>query len=484
MAGPVRTLQYQPLNISKFETRFLRLLQRSDDGGLSYSLETGSLIDPPSYVTLSYQWYHGGDRTMKDSILVDGARVSVTTSLAEALWYTSWCSKKLVWADQICINQRDGEERSQQVQQMGKIYASAFMVLVWLGSDSHDSDRAMDACQHAYDLSRRKPKETTQLSRQEMDAIAALIRRPYFERVWIIQELAKADYRKILCGNRTAPWTGLEMALEQMRGHLSPGSQMLMDALVAFRLRERQGRLAVPRMLLLKALLDSRRSFATEPRDKIYALLGLTRDGGEVVPAPHYTSSDAHIYTKVARHFIAKQGHTAAILLAARTEDRAGLPSWVPNWGRWCADIPPWVVSAVEAERESLDVFRRYKGDQHRVTVPGVPLETIAGCADTSSVGDLRKYNVDLSIAELERFSMKIAWDMQDKPRVVHRNAKPGDMIYRLENCTLPVVLRKIDDKGFTYIGEAHKEYDIKKLRDVSDTEWDGKEGMEMIDIL
>lgn len=450
---------------------------------MSYSLSPGSLIHPPEYIALSYQWYEGGDSTKRDSILVNGARVAITTSLAEALWYTSQSSRKLIWADQICINQRDVEERSHQVQQMGKIYASAFMVHVWLGSDSHDSDRAMDACFRAYDLSRRRPRETIQLSRQERAAVAELVRRPYFERVWIIQELAKADFRKILCGNRSAPWTGLELALAQMAGHLPTASQVLMDALVSFRVRERQGRLAVPRMLLLRALLDSRRSRATEPRDKIYALLGLTRDGGEVVPAPHYTCGDEHVYVDVARHFVARQGHTAAILLAARTEDRGGLPSWVPNWGRWCVDIPPWVVSAVEAERESLDIHLRYRGDGSRVTVPGVCMGIIEDCADASRVGNLGRYGVDLSIAELERFSMKIAWNGDGKALVVHQNARPGDLVYRLENCMLPVVLQGVDNGCFKYVGEVYINLSIDGGGQWA---WDNisKDGMEMVTIV
>lgn len=451
-------LQYQPLNVTKYETRFLRLLKRRNDDVLSYSLETGSLIDPPPYIALSYQWYPDVDPTKRDIIIVDGIQVPVTTSLSDALWYTTWSesSCRLVWADQICIDQCNIEERSQQVQQMGKIYASAYMVHAWLGGDSHDSDHAMDACLRAYVLSRRRPKETVQLSCQEKDAIAELVRRPYFERVWIIQELAKADWRRILCGNRACPWTGLEMALKQMWDHLPASSQVLMEALMSFRRRERLGRLAVPRMLLMQALLDSRRSLATEPRDKIYALLGMTRDGGEAVPAPHYNGCDAHIYTDVARHFITKQGHTAAILLAPRTEGRAGLPSWVPNWSRWYANIPPWIVSAVEADRESLGVFSRYEGDRKHVSVPGLRLETIKGCVHASSVGDLRAYGVGLSVAELRCFAMKIAWNKDGRARVVHRNAKSGDFVYRLENCILPVVLRGIGDETFKYVGEVY----------------------------
>lgn len=486
MADNAPVLQYKPLSTSNHETRFLKLLERRDNGVLRYTLEIGSLSDPPEYIALSYQWYPGGNREKKDSMTIDGIRVPITASLADALWYTSWLSGKLVWADQICINQHDVEERSHQVQQMGRIYASAFMVHVWLGSESHDSDRAVDACRLAYIMSRRKPREVIQLDTQQKDAIAALVRRPYFERVWIIQELAKPDSRKILCGNRAAPWTGLEMALDQMRGHLSPGSQGLMDALTAFRLREREGRLAVPRMLLLQALLDSRSSLATEPKDKVYALLGLTRDGGEVVPAPNYTCSDFNVYIDVARHFVARQGHTAAVLLAARTEDRADLPSWVPNWGRWCSEMPPWVISAVRAERESLNIYRRYRGDRKRVIIPGVQLDTIAGCIDAASVGDLRTYEVDLSIAELERFSMKIAWNGNGRPRVIHRNAKVGDLIYRLENCILPVVLRRVEHEAFMYVGEVHRKDDLESGKFWTDfnTEINESCNMDMIEIL
>ncbi|KAK8244446.1 hypothetical protein HDK90DRAFT_547193 [Phyllosticta capitalensis] len=175
-------------------------------------------------------------------------------------------------------------------------------------------------------------------------------------------------------------------------------------------------------------------------------------------PNFHYTGGDALIYTQVARHFVKRQGHTAAILLAARTEERAGLPSWVPNWGHWSAEVPPWVMRAVKAERESLEIWRRYKVNQQRLTVPGVQLERIERCADAASVGDLRKYHVSLGIGELEYFSMKIALSAHGRPRVVHQNACPGDYICRLENCTLPVVLRRVSKDDFKYVGEVLRE--------------------------
>lgn len=456
MADGNSTLQYQPLIPSKFETRFLKYSQVMDDGHLAYSLETGSLIQPLNYVALSYQWYSAGNREKNDSIIIDGTHVPITQSLADALWHLNSHlqafnqTSRLIWADQICINQCDGDERATQVQQMGKIYAGAGMVYVWLGLASHDSDCAMSACSRAFGQTR------FELSGLERDAIANLVRRTYFERAWIIQEFAKARYRTILCGEYAVPWTGLERALGKMEGNLSADSQILMSALVSFRIRERESRLSAPRMLLIQALVDSRRSVATEPRDKIYALLGLTRDGSEVVPVPHYENPDTDVYIGVARHMIVTQGHTASMLLAARTEHRTGLPSWVPNWGSCLLDMPPWIEAAISAPRESIQ-SNRETGIRDRVVVPGVLLEQITGCADAASLGNPRTFNVDMSSASLEKYRMKLAWSKAGRLRVVHQDSHVGDWVCRLTNSILPVVLRYITDTRFSYVGEVYR---------------------------
>lgn len=51
---------------------------------------------------------------------------------------------RLIWIDQLCINQSDLEERSSQVLLMCDIYHGAQEVVVWLGEESDDSARALD----------------------------------------------------------------------------------------------------------------------------------------------------------------------------------------------------------------------------------------------------------------------------------------------------------------------------------------------------
>ena len=60
----------------------------------------------------------------------------VTISLHRALQQLSDSHlDRVLWADSVCINQTDVDERNRQVRLMAKVYATASRVLVWLGED-------------------------------------------------------------------------------------------------------------------------------------------------------------------------------------------------------------------------------------------------------------------------------------------------------------------------------------------------------------
>lgn len=59
-----------------------------------------------------------------------------------------------MWADGICINQEDIEEKTQQVKQMGQTYALARHTIIFLGSVTPEAVNAFAALSSEYTLRR------------------------------------------------------------------------------------------------------------------------------------------------------------------------------------------------------------------------------------------------------------------------------------------------------------------------------------------
>ncbi|KAI7232823.1 hypothetical protein KC330_g5705 [Hortaea werneckii] len=142
-----RTSIWKPLDKEKREIRIL-LVQPSEeeDDALYADLEIVSLDSEPEYKAISYVWGDASDTTV---MFVNGGKViEITRSLAAAL--RRFRDSKVfvaLWADAVCINQADLQERADQVRIMGKIYASAIQVNVWLG---RVSDRGWHDALHGY----------------------------------------------------------------------------------------------------------------------------------------------------------------------------------------------------------------------------------------------------------------------------------------------------------------------------------------------
>lgn len=163
---------YSPLSESNKEIRLIEIFSSSPDGTwdavwgskTSCRLYTVSLEQAPSYVAFSYVW---GDAAMTEDILVNGQILSVTVNLASALKNAKRHWKAMghdpenlrVWADAICINQQDLEERSSQVQLMRQIYDSAEMTFAWISRSDQDISQALDLLNTIYDLATRHSKQ-------------------------------------------------------------------------------------------------------------------------------------------------------------------------------------------------------------------------------------------------------------------------------------------------------------------------------------
>ncbi|KAK3319685.1 heterokaryon incompatibility protein-domain-containing protein [Cercophora scortea] len=178
---------------------------------------------------------------------------------------------------------------------------------------------------------------------------------PYFRRIWILQEFAMAKKLTFDFGHRIMitskgimgacaaikKFSGAKNA-EYMRRDaddvpLDEGRQaftglQLAWSMFAERLSAEAG---LPPKDLATMLHTGRHFLATDPRDKVYAVLGLAEDGGLFAESVRYEPEETHVMTFIRfARLLVEQGHGFQVLLQAgiggsQARDE-GLPSWVP----------------------------------------------------------------------------------------------------------------------------------------------------------
>lgn len=138
-------MNYRPLKRVNPEIRLLEILGHDQDPRYrllpSCRIFHATLKTKLDFVALSYAW---GDASEKRLILVDDSPVRVTANLYGAITALRYPNRnRVLWIDAVCINQGDDTEKSWQVGLMKDIYQQASQVLAWLGPAYDDSDRVM-----------------------------------------------------------------------------------------------------------------------------------------------------------------------------------------------------------------------------------------------------------------------------------------------------------------------------------------------------
>lgn len=125
-------LKYKPLKTRKNQIRIIKFEQRRPEEPqlLNLSLHTVSLDKKPVYNCLSYVW---GKPEFIWPVYVNDSLVHITPTLGQALNQLEHENLKALWADGICINQRDMAEREDQVKLMSRVYSECQANFAWLG---------------------------------------------------------------------------------------------------------------------------------------------------------------------------------------------------------------------------------------------------------------------------------------------------------------------------------------------------------------
>ncbi|MCJ1256837.1 hypothetical protein MMC24_004662 [Lignoscripta atroalba] len=351
---------YSPLDPTSRQIRLLVLrpaLRRS--ASIQCNLIQTSLDDNPTYEALSYTW---GDPRITRTINLDGHNFLVTENLDDALRdIRHRTSKRTVWVDAVCVNQADVPERNHQVRQMRHIYEMAQQVLVWLGGETADSVKALNF------IKEFNTKATRMRSADEVQsyltghstdagawaALAAVLNRPCWTRAWIFQEVMVASKAEVYCGRQSVPWdlfSTLAFTLDKyedlFRLHEpSSGSAPRVVGnyhhLYNIALFQRQRLMGAP-PLLLETLQIRRSSLSTDPRDKVFAVVGVSKDNLVGLPKPaegpqlqlDYSKAVSEVYKGVTRHLINKTGNLDVLCACQYTPRDDGLPSWAPDWSK------------------------------------------------------------------------------------------------------------------------------------------------------
>ncbi|KAH9207202.1 heterokaryon incompatibility protein-domain-containing protein [Leptodontidium sp. 2 PMI_412] len=376
------------------------------EAGFKYSHLRGSLkqvsIDEfPRYEALSYCW---GSPDKPQSIQIDGGIMNITESLHSALVRLRRMTKsRLIWADALCINQNDNIEKSQQILLMPQIYSSAFRALDYLGDEADGSDSAIQLHEKIRDISfGALPEKSVTIEWLEAHGLqgykdsvwlawSKFWRRPWFRRAWVLQEFILGKDIVIICGRKKIQWKKFVSATEKMQEHnllrwsASPEdtSDGLTDAHSALGLSELTFSTIQQPLIHLLSLFD--RSEATDPRDRIFSLLGLASDGTDEEFRPDYNESIETVSRRFSLGFIQKGYGMRVLLLAGLSNEVPNYPSWVPDWTKpgvmerrvLCARAL-WTPSSAYAAGGDIESNIRISENENVLLVSGCRVNTIS----------------------------------------------------------------------------------------------------------
>lgn len=241
------------------------------------------LRESPVYEALSYTW---GDGALTEQIqLSDSTGASSDSMLVTANCYSALKrlrkadSPRTIWIDSLCINQDLVLERNHQLGLMSQIYGRASRVVVYLGESADESDKAMDWIREIdvpSDFGQFASSDPyygrVKIIRPDTTMIEALLRRPWFSRVWVLQEVALANKAVVCCGNKEISWESFK-AFKYW--NVAASWVETLPYAVETTVKSLYSGGGTPGRRLLSMLAATRHCGATDPRDKLFAILPL-----------------------------------------------------------------------------------------------------------------------------------------------------------------------------------------------------------------
>ena len=237
------------------------------------------------YSAISYTW---GEPNFTEELIVARTHAfPITSNLRDALTrFRHENKRRCLWADAVCINQKDDEEKSKQIASMSLIYRRAASVLVWLGNypEAAANLKSLKRLSQAID---QRLRHSQDFDAQVLKHLGVLSTVPWFSRRWIIQEVVHNPETVLHCSSEDLDWvrfvlliTGIPTVPPEFASIRTMAD--LWKAWVLASADEAEN----PEEELLGYLNDFEKFQCADARDRVFALAGLIRSPRE--PYPRY----------------------------------------------------------------------------------------------------------------------------------------------------------------------------------------------------
>lgn len=391
--------QFNTAYSEKIDSASIRLLKfsRSQDGNFSGRLKKFPLAAAPHFYSASYTW---GTKTYSNTVIkLKTGQLHVLKGLLPFLLMVSehedFRDEDWWWIDSLCINLADDKEREKQVQIMAKIYTKARKAMVWLGKDVEGESDCTGAVEFLHYLQNLQPlfsgKDAdytrSNLRSSGMAAhwisVSNLLSRPWWTRVWTLQEMILPREVKFYCGNTSISRGKFKAAMysiflcsvgdRDMEVELIP-RHAFDTAFNRRRVHQWHVHPTTRGIALVAVLAYLGNHAATDARDRIYSVLGIiTARDRMLIGKPEYKTSVQHQYARLVRSFYREYQNLDIVCfthLFGRYSgpDDPGIetaaPSWVPDWRVYTEFASPVPLMASQSASEHIGNFRPLHGQK------------------------------------------------------------------------------------------------------------------------
>lgn len=325
------------------------------------------------FEALSYTW----DGQVPSHVTVcNGVQYSVTKNIRDALVALRQPDQlRKLWIDQLCINQSDLEERSQQVSIMSEIYSTAKRVIIWLGDANEHTERVFELLEIFASINKQGylPSQLSHVAiggipqpinsdpstfedgrykvipdvrdlpilptvnSQDFAHVQSFLSQSWFTRMWTYQEtILGSDLSEIHQGRFAILLSDFLLAITTM-GYCAYFEEVIWNDTCKAHfyctsvkwqrsIHDNNARNFTSQLYITHGLSSQ------DPRDRVYALRGLCSDQYKSLLVPDYSLQLAQVYGAAVKACINLSGSLEILYHLPHFDDDSDLPSWVPDW--------------------------------------------------------------------------------------------------------------------------------------------------------